>query len=112
MWKAVVFGALAIGGVGVALVSDFFPTVAQDPPIGLLQPKSPREPKALTGYAGVVKALGADWVELGAGWKGGPGWDSARNEWKKERENDSQKPKRISTAGTLAGGDLNGTSRF
>jgi hypothetical protein len=65
------------------------------PPAGL--PKAPRELLGGGGfYSGTVSDIGRDWVELA------PGWGA----WGREvNQKNNDKPKRISAAGTIPGGD-------
>jgi hypothetical protein len=79
-------------------------TVVAEPLPDLLQPKRAPEIQALGHCYGPVTALGADWIEVG------PGWEGPRDVTKKQPE-DNKKARRLSVAGTLAGGDPDGIGR-
>jgi hypothetical protein len=100
-WKLVLFGVSAVSGAGLAVAAEFFPPSVGTPPAELLRPERPRVQKDETPFRGVVTEIGADWVELGAGWTGS---DRTKEKWMKE----NKKPKRISAAGTIPGGDPKG----
>jgi hypothetical protein len=62
-------------------------------------------------YGGVVSAIGPDWVEIGAGWRGTVEVDEdSGRKWVREN-GDTKKSKRISVAGTKPGGDPDGEGR-
>jgi hypothetical protein len=71
----------------------------------LLAPKPKRKPTTGEVWSGTVCEIGPDWFQLAPGWEGSrdtatgtPGWDVKL----------SEKPKRISTWGTVVGGDPDG----
>jgi hypothetical protein len=72
--------------------------VRAEAPAELIQKKPRPVPHTHTCYGGVVVALGADWVEIGAGWSGPRSREM-------EPDFDNSKPVRLSTAGTRPGGD-------
>lgn len=61
-------------------------------------------------YRGGVTAVGPDWLELGAGWQGSVTTDRAGRPIVREN-GDTNRPKRISTVGTIPGGDPNGVGQ-
>ena len=66
-----------------------------DPPAELIQPR-PQRVRCDTGYyRGIVTAVGPDWLELGVGWEG---------QTVRKKQLDFKKPRRLSAAGTKAGG--------
>jgi len=77
---------------------------AEDSP-AFLAPKAKRVGTTGGAWSGKVGVIGPDWLELAPGWEGSrnkvtgkPGWDVKL----------SEKPKRISTWGTVVGGDPDG----
>ena len=58
---------------------------------------------------GVVKDVGADWIELAAGWEGAQLFDSEGHLLTKKPDN--SKPKRITAAGTTASGNPTGDGK-
>jgi hypothetical protein len=104
--KLILYGTLATGlstvalGCGViAPVTEPLPaenTPVVEPPGDLASPKPKRVKYGEGCYWGVVSAVGPDWFELGKGWEG--------ELWIRKPPQDHTKPKRISAAGTRAGG--------
>jgi hypothetical protein len=72
-----------------------------DPPPVLLQPKPKLVIETWSAIGGKVTAIGPDWVEIGAGWRG---YLDLLN----QNAGGNDKPVRVSTAGTRAGGDPDG----
>lgn len=74
-------------------------SIPADAPPTLIQPKPKRVRDDGGLYRGQVITLGGDWFELGAGWEG---------RTTSGKPLDHNKPKRITTLGTRAGGDGKG----
>ena len=71
----------------------------------LLTPKVKRVAKDGGTWVGTVGAVGPDWFELAAGWEGSKDSVTGKPRWDVKL---SEKPKRISTRGTVVGGDPDG----
>lgn len=102
---------LLLGSFGTSLPRERVSPLADEgyPALSVVRQdgKPNRQVHTLGGYLGKIQAIGADWVELA------PGWEGVQKKGKKTwREEDSKKPKRLSTVGTFAGGDPQGARRF
>jgi hypothetical protein len=64
--KGVVLGGLAIG-VGIALTAALAHPLGDDPPKAVPQPKRELKFHTISGYQGVVREIGPDWLEIGPG---------------------------------------------
>src|SRR5262249_23182118 len=72
----------------------------------LIAPKAKRGAPTTGGaYTGVVTDIGPDWFQLAPGWEGCREKATGKPDWDVKL---SEKPKRLSTWGTIAGGDPDG----
>jgi hypothetical protein len=99
VFTLLVFPVLATGCVNPDAAS-----APEDAP-ALIAPKAKRKPTTGGAWTGKVSAIGPDWFELAPGWEGCREKASGKPDWDVKL---SEKPKRLTTWGTVVGGDPNG----